>query len=460
MLRDSQKIPSVISHLDLNTISHLDLNTMCIRLLPKLLTPLVSMSVVLLTCSGVLLTSSGALLAQEETGASPTQWVSSQGKAIEADFVRMDADTVTLRLKTTGKEASIPIPSLSLESHLQALKLADPEAFAKPLLQAPVKPVVEDFEPSFTLSGAELLKSPFPANATVEQFMDTFIAEVERGNVFVTWHALPPKMQTDVETLMFRVLGSVKPAQWVQVRTLMKAVNTIVQEKKEFILGHPDVASQPETVQSLEADWHKLAAFTASFTAEANWQQENFEQGKVLPWVANISALFAPYVVEGLDTMAASGMPKLLQYSIKSQSADTAEVEIMFGPFPPAVTRFQKVGQIWLTPKQMNEMRAGVDAGLAQIAPNMDTTPFSALLLGANAVAGSLSRATTQAEFNEAIDQLKTLIPQSPGGAGGFSAPGGGSSGFGAPTGGGPRGGRPGFSPSFGQGPGQPSVAG
>jgi hypothetical protein len=421
------------------------------RLIPKLLTKLMSLAMVVSSLSV-------PLMAQDESAASPKQWVSSQGKAIEADFVRMDEETVTLRLKTTGKEVSVPLPSLSLESHLQALKLADPEAFAKPLLQAPVKPVIEDFEPSFTISGAELLKSPFTSNPTIEQFLDTFIAEVERGNVFVTWHALPPKMQTDVETLMFRVLGGVKPAQWIQIRALMKSVNTIVQEKKEFILGHPDVASQAEMVQSLDDDWHKLAAFTASITDEANWQKENFEQGKVVPWVANISALLAPYVVEGLDAAAASGAPKLLQYTIKSQSADTAEVEIMFGPMPPAVTRFQKVGQIWLIPSQMNAMRSGVDQGLAQLPTNLDTAPLSALLLGVNAVAGNLARASTQAEFNELIEQLKVLAPQPPGGPGGFSAPGGGN----APGGNRPGVGGPGFSPPGGGGdrPGRPSAAG
>ncbi len=437
-------------------IPQLDFKTMRARLIPKLLTHVMSLCVVVLTVSRL-------LHAQADTGASPTQWVSSQGKAIEADFVRMDADTVTLRLKTTGKEASIPLPSLSLESHLQALKLADPEAFSKPLVQAPVKPVMENFEPSFTLSGVELLKSPFPVNATVEQFMDTFVAEVERGNFFVAWHALPPKMQTDLETLMVRVLGSIKPAQLVQIRTLMKSVNTIVQEKKEFILGHPDVAIQPGAVASLDAEWHKIAAFTASLTNEANWQKENFELGKVVPWVANLSALFAPYVVEGLDAAAATGAPKLLRYTIKSQTASAADVEITFGQFPPTVTKFQKVGEIWITPSQMNEMRKNVDLALAQIGPSIDTTPLSAVLLGANAVAGSLARATTQAEFNEAIDQLKMLIPQTPGGAGGFSAPGSGTPGFGAPAGNRPSAGAPGVNPPSGtdsQRPGQPATAG
>lgn len=423
------------------------------RLIPKLLTKLMSLAVVVSSLSV-------PLMAQDDNAASPKQWLSSQGKAIEADFVRLDEETVTLRLKTTGKEVSVPLPSLSLESHLQALKLAAPEAFAKPLLQAPIKPVIEDFEPSFTISGQELLKSPFTSNPTIEQFLDTFIAEVERGNAFVTWHALPPKMQTDVETLMLRAVGAVKPTQWVQVRALMKSVNTIVQEKKEFILGHPDVAGQADMVQSLDADWHKLAAFTASITDEANWQKDNFEKGKVVPWVANIAALLAPYVVEGLQAAAASGAPKLLRYTIKSQSADTAEVEILFGPIPPTLTRFQKVGQIWLLPSQMNAMRAGVDQGLAQIPANLDTTPLSAVLLGVNAVAGSLARASTQVEFNEAIEQLKSLVPQSPGGPGGFSAPGGGGNGPGASG--------PGFSPPAGGGaggsgsqrPGRPSAAG
>ncbi len=376
--------------------------------------------------------------AQDDSGASPTNWIGAKGNAIEADFVRMGEDTVTLRLRTTGKEVNVPLSSLSLESHLQALKLADPEAFSKPLVQANAKPVIEAFEPTFTVEADDLLKSPYPSNPTVEQFLDTVNAEFERGNIFIAWHSLPPKMQTDIETLLVRILGSVKPAQMVQLRALMKSINTIVVEKRDFIFAQPDILTQPDAVEQLTAEWPKIASLTTSFTDKDNWQTEHFQEGKVIPWLAKMSALLAPYVAEGAKTSL--GGSKLIVYNVKSQTSDTAEVEVSSGPLPPQVMKFQKFGNIWIIPDAMNELRSNLDTALAQVGTNFDTAPLSVGLLGANAVAGSLARANTQEEFNDAVEQLKSLVPQQPGAAGGFSPPmsqpsGGKSSpGFGPPS--------------------------
>ena len=194
------------------------------------------------TCSALLLGLSlianrGA--AQEVAQASPTNWVNPQGKAIAADFVRLEEDTVILLLKSSGKEVPVPLASLSLESHLQALKLADPEAFSKPLIKAPEKPVIVEFVPEFTISGEELLKSPFASNPTIEQFLDTAIAEIERGNQFVFWHALPPKMQTDLEDLVVKAMAKVGPQPLAQIKSLLKTINVIVREKRDFIFAQP-----------------------------------------------------------------------------------------------------------------------------------------------------------------------------------------------------------------------------
>ena len=56
------------------------------------------------------------------------KWTNVDGKEVVGEFVRMEGKTVVIKLEN-GKEAKVPLSSLSLESHLQALKLSKPEAF-------------------------------------------------------------------------------------------------------------------------------------------------------------------------------------------------------------------------------------------------------------------------------------------------------------------------------------------
>ena len=66
------------------------------------------------------------------------KWTDNTEKTtIDAEFVRMTDGAVVL--KKDGKEISVPLTKLSMASHLQALKLAKPDAYSK----AAPKAVVE-----------------------------------------------------------------------------------------------------------------------------------------------------------------------------------------------------------------------------------------------------------------------------------------------------------------------------
>ena len=159
------------------------------------------------------------------------KWMDSTEKStIEAEFVRL-ADAAVI-LKKDGKEISVPLTKLSLSSHLQALKLAKPDAYAKPA------PKVIIGLPQ-TPESAKLLENPFPANATVEQFMDTLIAQLDAKNNMVFWHALTPEMQTDVEDLIVSAVDAGGSGLLVQIRSLMKQLSILMTEKEQFLVASP-----------------------------------------------------------------------------------------------------------------------------------------------------------------------------------------------------------------------------
>ncbi|MCR9295363.1 MAG: hypothetical protein NXI32_21815, partial [bacterium] len=133
-------------------------------------------------------------LGQEE---SATTWTSAAGKSIEADFVRLTDDGVILKLRSNGKQAEVAFSSLSLESHLQAIKLGKPEEFSKPLVKAFVVPAIE-IPPLRDINVDSILISPFSESQSLQDFVNVMSQEVENGNYFVFWHSLPEKMQEDL----------------------------------------------------------------------------------------------------------------------------------------------------------------------------------------------------------------------------------------------------------------------
>lgn len=402
---------------------------------------------------------SGAIaFAQTDTGyVAPTVWTSYDGGEIEAEFVKLDGETVVLKLKTTGKEVPVPLSRLSLDSHYHAVRLGNPEAFNKPLVKAEVPAEVEPFVPKETLPVDDLLTSPYPKNPTIEQFLDISMSETSRGNLFVSWHGLPPKMQNDIEALVVRGANKLGSQTINQIKALMKSVNIIVSEKKDFILGYPAVAAQREVVSGLETNWGLLSGFVGAITKESNWQMDNFQAGKVPSWLAGLSAELGPFLDPGIkaaQNLAPPGVsiPSMseIDYKILSQSGDKAQVEMIMGAngLSTPVT-YQKVGDIWLVPTQMNQLRAGIDQANAALDQEFDASAVNVVLFALNAAAGSLQRSSTQEEFNEAIDNLANLP--------GLSSLGGGGNGPGV---GGPRAGGPGSRGPGAGGPDGPMGAG
>jgi hypothetical protein len=377
--------------------------------MPRTNTRLGQLNLLAAHCLLLIVSSSGSsLIAQEAPVASPSTWISAQGKAIEASFVRLEADSVVLKLNSNGKEANVPLSSLSLESHLQALKLANPDAFSKPLVKANQPAAIEPFTPAISISSSEILVSPFGPNPSIESFLETIKKEIERGNIFVSWHTLPPRMQNDIETIIEKTMGSVTPQQMVQLRTLFKSLQTIVIDKQHFILGHPAMAEAPEIADGLQMYMPQVVYFVESVLAEDNWRVENFKKGKIVPWLAEMSSRVAPIAHNIILSQLAEQDGNFMNYRIVSQSAESADVEFSSAG-PTATQRMVKFENIWIIPEQMTQLREQVNVGLKQVENGIDTSALSIGLLGLNAIAGKLARAESQAEFNAAVDDLQEL---------------------------------------------------
>lgn len=349
------------------------------------------------------------------------KWTDNSEKTtIDAEFVRMADGAVVL--KKDGKEISVPLGKLSMASHLQALKLAKPDAFAK----APPKAVIGIEQ---TAASTKLLnESPFKENQTVEEFLDTLSAELQAGNATAAWHALTPEMQADVEDLVVSAVeaGGGK-SMLVQIRSLMKHTSTIVHEKKAFIFGSPIAASDPKIATAMQQSWPQIEILADALTDKANWDSANFKAGNVGPWLAAITAKMGGAIakVEQLAQkagLAGSDIKKSLAYKVVSQSGDSATVQFLdAGPprmnpqtrqmvqpkLPPPVEMVRVSGK-WLPKNLTDNWKDNVEAAKGQLEFAMPN--LSAGLTVAIPILSALANAKTQQEFNLGLQPIMGLF--------------------------------------------------
>ncbi len=347
----------------------------------------------------------------------PTTWASNKGVEVEADFVRMTDDAVVLKLKRDGKETTVPLTALSINSIYQAVRLANPEGFSKPVPKAEIKPKVTFNLPELNLSVEELLKSPFLGNTSIEQFLQTVDRLPREGNFVSAWHAMPPKMQTDVEDLIVKGHQVLGPATVKQVQILLTDLNTVLRDKQSYIMALPEVTSNALTAEALEKNLPLMAKLVDGLAKEQHWQPSNFQKGNVPRWLAQLNVDLAPVMMAAIEAGSASlppGVPNPLApntYNILSQTADSAEVEMTNTTGQTVKMSFQKAGNIWINVPVMNQLRESLDAAKAKLATGapQEVGMIRTSLSGIIAAVGGLARANSQEEFDQAVALLRTI---------------------------------------------------
>lgn len=343
------------------------------------------------------------------------QWTSPDGKVVAGEFLRMENKAVVLKL-ATGKEVRVPLSSLSLESHLQALKMAKPEAFSKELIKAPVP--VEAVAPTTVAPVTSIMDSPFGEDPTIDQFLKTAVGEWKRGNNFVVWHMLPPRMQQDIVKVIGDSMNTLGPTGTTTFRNTFSVLSSLASKKRDWIVntelerlfpvyGNPD---------EKEKNWAFMVGMLQKLGDQGTWDAKNFQRDSVIPWLASMSEMLA-FMREMDPSM------NEITYNVVSQSADRAEVEATFGSEQIRVFNFQKVGNIWVVPEVMNSLRENVDKELKE-APTLEM--MKTMMAGFALFGPSLSKmdqAKTRDEFEQTLKQsglsrMLGSLPSMPGQAG------------------------------------------
>ena len=354
-------------------------------------------------------------VAQAQNASGDVQvWLDDSGAhKIEAKFVKLEGENVVLETPE-GKVLNVPLAKLSLSSQLKAKKLVDPKAFVPPQFPSSMAP-------------PPLRQSPFPANATLEQFLDVFFAEIKAEHADVLWHALPVEMQSDVEAVVIRSAELAGPKFFKQLQAVLPNVLTIIREKRSFILGSRALSTAPDIKLAMGQILPALEPTIEVLTRPATWSNSNFKQGQVGPWLVTLNsdlekankALEA--VIKQSQTKKGATVTldlKKVSYKVIDKSTDAAKVEFTSEGNKAQVLEFKKVGHAWL-PKDfadgwqenMAATRAYLD-GMDKAAIDELRTNLSRGLTFINGIVGGLSAAKSQQEFNQMSDPFMGALVQ------------------------------------------------
>ncbi|MBX3421289.1 MAG: hypothetical protein KF752_07000 [Pirellulaceae bacterium] len=333
-------------------------------------------------------------------GQDAQQWTSLDGKTVSGQFLRLDDKAVVLQL-SSGKQVTVKLSALSLESHLQALKLANPGAFSKELLRAPIE--VQPQVPADLLSIEAILASSFSENPTIDAFLQATCNQWQRGNTFVNWHALPPKIQRDMAAHIAGHMNALGPSGCQQMRTVFGSLANIVSKKSDWVLGSPMLQSPVAgglTVAELHERWPSVVGYWRAMADESLWHADNFQSDRIVPWLANLSV--AAGFLKQVD-------PRLYQarYEITSQTADRAQARLTVGLQSAHSLDFQKFGNIWLVPEKMNQLQADIAKHATPELRARSAKKILEMLQGLQPLLKQLEQAKSQQEFQQLLANFK-----------------------------------------------------
>lgn len=340
----------------------------------------------------MILCCSVSLRAQE---AATQQWVSFEGKTLSGQFVRIDGKSVVLKLPT-GKEVNVKLSSLSFESHLQALKLSNPEAFTKQPIKVPEKTQAAQSATSITVEAA--LQNPFGENPTIDSFLQVATTQWNRGNPFVSWYMLPTNVRQEIAQQSLRNMEALGSSGRSQLSQMLVSLARIASEKREWILNaqgsqFPFLAG---AVDKPDQQWPFLVGFLQKLSEPQLWQDDNFNQANIEKWLASMSLVMAY-----LNQMQPE--QSRIACEVVSQSADSAEVEIKVADQKPVKVTFKKQESMWIVPEAIDEINTQLQEEKQTNSKVQGLTMMSAGMSFVGPVMKKLADARTRQEFDQAL---------------------------------------------------------
>ena len=395
--------------------------------------------------------------------ASAETWTDNSGAhQIEAEFAGVNGKNIVLK-KPDGSTIEVPINRLSAASHARAKELyqasmgggagtATPPAAGIP--ETPSIPAVPAASPNANLNfkaplAPEVAPLPaFPENATLQATFDFCRDQLMAGHPEVFWHALPEDMRQMMDSQEFRsaFAESMNSQQQMtkQVEGLFKKLAEVLVTKKQYVMNTPMLAQAvPPGMMPMVQQGYDPVVGTV------------YELGMLLFDLPSISTQTMSEMMDshgpklgghltGIVAMLPPGMAQQAMAGITIEQSDENNGSMSTpGEAGAQVTEMVRYMGRWIPKDMADEWQAKKDSMLSEMKTALAAAQQGEQAAQANMMAGvvitmaggildPMLAAKSQADFDQALQQVMQLAPMlglgGGGPAGGFPggpAPGG-----------------------------------
>jgi hypothetical protein len=179
---------------------------------------------------------------------------------------------------------------------------------------------------------------------TPEDAMRQMIEGLRENRPVVIWQAMPAPFQNEINGLVRELARKMDPVLWQQSFATFEKLALLLAEKKDFILGHPELMGlSPDQRQRVERHWDGLVALLSILVKSELSdlkQLESFDMGQFLEqtggtWFKELAELSQSLGQDSLSGMLSGLTPKTL-----AVKGDKATMAWMTPESPEPVSQF------------------------------------------------------------------------------------------------------------------------
>ena len=289
------------------------------------------------------------------------------------------------------------------------------------------------------LTGCGGGSSAEPPAKTADEAVLRVVKGLAADNPVYLWDALPDSYQKDVNDLIKAFANKIDAGAWDPAFQIGQRVSKLLRDKKKFILGHPMMAEVPNRAD-LEKNWdHVVNMLDTVFNSEIatleglkKLDMRRFFSGTGSRLMSQFSTLSKLAKDMGPEQKQAAEMFekfKAMKATVVSSSGDTAKVKMEVAGEQPKEVEFTRIEGKWIPTDLAQGFKGGIAearAAIEKITPEQVAQMKSGVMFASGIVGGvigPMEQATTQEEFNAAVEGLKAMFQ----GGGGLPFLGGGA---------------------------------
>jgi len=249
-----------------------------------------------------------------------------------------------------------------------------------------------------------------------DETVEHIAQELADGHPEVLWHALPKSYQQDVTDLVHDAAGKMDPELWNRSFGVLQKAALLLDEKREYIFGHPMVAGQMKDPKRTAKDWDAVVGLIRTVSDSELSNLDRVRTLDIEKFLGDTGAELMERLEEASELTSENPYSQSMAQmrktdaTIVTSTEDTATLSIKVPGRAASEERYTRVDDKWL-PEELvqgwTESMAEMREQLAQYSPEQNPEKKQAALMQLTMIEAALDtmlQADSAAEFNMSVN--------------------------------------------------------